>query len=196
MAGDEAGKGTFIRFGVILAVVVALIAVPAVTLSLACGGCALIMGKAAQVADAKMEGASAEEQSRVDAKAREAVALASKITGESAGSYGPLNGDDTAETDDAARAAEQRKAVEEGRKRVLDKAAALAERLKLETKVERTRVWQTPDGTFKIEAEFVRQIDGKVTLRKADGSEIEMDVANLSDEDKAWLEAKLAGKSE
>ena len=57
------------------------------------------------------------------------------------------------------------------------------------------RTWTDKSGRFRIEAEFVAEEDGTVTLRKADGEEVEVPLDKLSAADqKAVQEAKEAGE--
>jgi hypothetical protein len=51
------------------------------------------------------------------------------------------------------------------------------------------RTWKSANGTFTVEAEFVRLKNGVVTLRKADDSKIDVEQGRLSAEDKAWIES-------
>ncbi|MFM7076034.1 MAG: SHD1 domain-containing protein [Planctomycetaceae bacterium] len=58
-----------------------------------------------------------------------------------------------------------------------------------------TRTWTDKTGKFRIEAEFVGEEDGVVTLRKEDGDEIEVPLDKLSSADKrAVSEAKAAAE--
>ena len=47
-----------------------------------------------------------------------------------------------------------------------------------------TRTWTDKTGKFRIEAEFVAEDDGVVTLRKEDGDEIEVPLEKLSAADR------------
>ena len=49
------------------------------------------------------------------------------------------------------------------------------------------RLWQDPSGRFSVEAEFVRQENGKVVLRRSDGHEINVALSRLSDADRRFL---------
>lgn len=58
-----------------------------------------------------------------------------------------------------------------------------------------TRTWTDKTGKFRVEAEFVAEEDGVVTLRKEDGDEIEVPLDKLSAADKrAVSEAKAAAE--
>ena len=54
------------------------------------------------------------------------------------------------------------------------------------------RVWTSADGASKTEAEFISARDGKVTFRKPGGQRITFSIDKLSEEDQAWVKAKLA----
>ncbi len=49
------------------------------------------------------------------------------------------------------------------------------------------RVWKDTSGSFEVEAEFVFNRKGKVTLRKTDGKEIEVSISKLSADDRKFL---------
>lgn len=51
------------------------------------------------------------------------------------------------------------------------------------------RTWKSTDGTFKVEARFVRMDDGVVTFRKADGTEVSATLEKLSDEDQLYIKS-------
>lgn len=52
------------------------------------------------------------------------------------------------------------------------------------------RTWTSKSGTFKVEAKFIRYKNGMVALEKEDGSEIEVAAEKLSDDDRAWIDAR------
>lgn len=96
-------------------------------------------------------------------------------------------------TDDIATLADEAsKQLEAEREQERQAAAEEAEVRAREDKAARTRVWKSPSGNFSLEAEFVRYSDGKVTLRKADESEIEVDLAKLSKDDRDWIDRRKA----
>ncbi len=49
------------------------------------------------------------------------------------------------------------------------------------------RMWTSADGKFSVEADYVEAFFGTVTLRKRDGSTLQVDVAKLSDPDQAYI---------
>jgi hypothetical protein len=56
------------------------------------------------------------------------------------------------------------------------------------------RVWRDDTGKFSIKAEFVSYASGEVKLRKEDGSEIEIVVQRLSEDDREFLRTKWLEK--
>lgn len=53
------------------------------------------------------------------------------------------------------------------------------------------RLWTSADGAFKIEAEFMSMIGGRVKLKRTDNEkEIQVDLAKLSEDDRKWIEDK------
>jgi len=56
------------------------------------------------------------------------------------------------------------------------------------------RTWTDDSGQFSIEAEFVSEADGKVRLRKPDGSIIEVSLAKLSANDRKFVEEQKGPK--
>ncbi len=54
----------------------------------------------------------------------------------------------------------------------------------------RWRKWTTADGKYRSDARFVKYIYGRVTLEKRDGTRIEIDAAQLSPEDIAWIKGE------
>jgi WD40 repeat protein len=58
------------------------------------------------------------------------------------------------------------------------------------------RTWTSADGRFTVAAEFVKAIGGRVTLRKRDGTEITVSIANLSQADRRLLANKAAGRGD
>ena len=59
-----------------------------------------------------------------------------------------------------------------------------------------SRTWTDRTGKFRIEAEFVGEADGVVTLRKEDGEEIEVPLDKLSAADKRAVEEAKAAMEE
>ncbi len=55
-----------------------------------------------------------------------------------------------------------------------------------------TRTWKSSDGAYSIDAEYVGAKDGKVSLRKPNGSVIEVPRARLSAEDQAYVAKQAA----
>jgi hypothetical protein len=53
------------------------------------------------------------------------------------------------------------------------------------------RTWHDSAGTHAIEAKFHGMIGGKVRLKKADGSTITVPLEKLSDDDQAWIKARV-----
>ncbi|NLT72336.1 MAG: hypothetical protein GXX91_16805 [Verrucomicrobiaceae bacterium] len=49
------------------------------------------------------------------------------------------------------------------------------------------RTWTSADGKFSVEADYVEAFFGTVTLRKRDGSTLQVDVAKLSEPDQAYI---------
>jgi S1-C subfamily serine protease len=60
-----------------------------------------------------------------------------------------------------------------------------------------TRTWKSSDGAYSIDAEYIGAKDGKVSLRKPNGSVIEVALARLSAEDQAYIakQAKTADET-
>jgi hypothetical protein len=56
------------------------------------------------------------------------------------------------------------------------------------------RTWTSAGGNFSVDAELVSFANGKLKLRKTDGSEITVDLEKLSDGDKAWVEEYMRSK--
>jgi hypothetical protein len=52
----------------------------------------------------------------------------------------------------------------------------------------KVRTWTSGDGKFRTEAEFKSMGGGSVKLRKPDGSEINVPLEKLSDEDRRWID--------
>lgn len=78
-----------------------------------------------------------------------------------------------------------------------DLQAQLAGQVKSETAEEpELRSWSTTDGKFSTDAEFLYAVGDKVKLRKADGAEITVPMAQLSESDRRWIQdrAKQKGK--
>lgn len=67
------------------------------------------------------------------------------------------------------------------------KLAVIAAFLLHATFCAQAREWSDASGNFRIEAELVRQTKTSVVLRKADGKEVEVPIAKLSDGDQAFL---------
>ncbi|MCA9123032.1 MAG: hypothetical protein H6822_01420 [Planctomycetaceae bacterium] len=57
------------------------------------------------------------------------------------------------------------------------------------------RTWSDATGKFKVEATFVKVADGKVTIRRTGGREVEVPIAKLSAEDQRFIEAQQAKSS-
>ncbi|PKC52937.1 Sla1 homology domain 1, partial [Rhizophagus irregularis] len=51
-----------------------------------------------------------------------------------------------------------------------------------------TRTWTDRTGFFRVEAEFLQLVDGKVHLHKLNGVKIAVPVDKMSKEDLAYLE--------
>lgn len=56
---------------------------------------------------------------------------------------------------------------------------------------EAARTWTSSGGNFTIEADFVGFSEGKVSLRKADGKQIEVPLDKLSEADRRWVAAEV-----
>ena len=52
------------------------------------------------------------------------------------------------------------------------------------------RTWTSADGRFTVEAEFVKAIGGKVTLRKRDGTKITVPMKKLSEDDRRVIRGR------
>lgn len=78
-----------------------------------------------------------------------------------------------------------RREAEERKREEAERQAAEA------AKAERTRTWSTADGKFTVEAEFAGKAFDRVKLRKADGSEIWVDLGTLCEADREWVAAWL-----
>jgi hypothetical protein len=72
--------------------------------------------------------------------------------------------------------------VEQERKAEAEKAAQAA---KIAAD---TRTWTS--GTYSIKAQFVRMANGKVTLKKEDGTQLTIETEKLSAEDRDWLKKR------
>ena len=57
-----------------------------------------------------------------------------------------------------------------------------------DTAASKMRTWHDTTGTYSVEATFVRSINGKVTLKRADGKEVTLPTSKLSAEDRAYVE--------
>lgn len=91
-----------------------------------------------------------------------------------------------------AEAAEQRAAKE---KEAADKVAQEVASQEADTAAKR-RTWNSADGKFTVEAEFISSGGGKVKLRRLDnGKELSLDANILSPADLAWIKSRGAGKS-
>lgn len=55
------------------------------------------------------------------------------------------------------------------------------------------RTWEDSTGKFKIEAKFVSEKDGVVTLKQKDGSELEIKISLLSTKDQTYVKTTKAG---
>ncbi|WP_164104225.1 trypsin-like peptidase domain-containing protein [Candidatus Laterigemmans baculatus] len=53
------------------------------------------------------------------------------------------------------------------------------------------RTWKARFGNFSVDASYVSQADGNVTLRKATGDEVTVPIQRLSQDDVLWLELRL-----
>lgn len=58
-------------------------------------------------------------------------------------------------------------------------------------RAENTRTWKDATGSHSIEATFVKMIAGKVTLKKPDGSQVDISLEKLSDDDRQWVMSKF-----
>jgi hypothetical protein len=58
-----------------------------------------------------------------------------------------------------------------------------------------SRTWKDSSGKFELVAELVEVNDGKVSLKKQDGSVVEIDISRLSSEDRQFLKNRGAGSS-
>jgi hypothetical protein len=82
------------------------------------------------------------------------------------------------------------------------KEAELAEAKKIEGRKKQreteakamVRTWTDSTGKHSIEAEFRGMVDGKVKLRKMDGSEINLPLEKLSDADQKWVRSPTKKK--
>jgi hypothetical protein len=61
---------------------------------------------------------------------------------------------------------------------------------------EEVRTWSDKSGKFKIEAEFVEILEGKVKLKRADGKVIEVPLASLSRDDQQYLRELMRKRRE
>jgi hypothetical protein len=59
-----------------------------------------------------------------------------------------------------------------------------------------SRTWKSSNGRFSTEAELLDFKDGKVQLRKGDGSEIEVPLASLSEADRKYIKSQFPGVEE
>jgi hypothetical protein len=57
------------------------------------------------------------------------------------------------------------------------------------------RTWHAAEGLFSVEAEFVSMAGGSVKLRKADGSEINVPIEKLSEDDQHWIREYARAKA-
>src|SRR5688500_10677205 len=57
-----------------------------------------------------------------------------------------------------------------------------------------SRKWKDATGKFETEAEFVDFADGKVTLKKPDGSDVSVPMTRLSAADQAFVRAELKAR--
>src|SRR5688500_899300 len=57
-----------------------------------------------------------------------------------------------------------------------------------------TRKWKDTTGKYEIEAEFVDFSDGKVTLKRTDGSDVSVPMTRLSGADQAFVRAELKAR--
>jgi hypothetical protein len=58
------------------------------------------------------------------------------------------------------------------------------------------RQWKSKGGNFSLAAEFVAVAEGRVQLRKADGTELAVELAKLSIEDQRWVRDELRRQRE
>src|SRR5437867_2847488 len=71
-------------------------------------------------------------------------------------------------------------------------AMALAVIVILGTAVAEVRTWTSADGKFKVEAEMLSVQEGKVSLRKADGTEVTVPLAKLSEADRQYVTGRAS----
>jgi thiol-disulfide isomerase/thioredoxin len=71
-------------------------------------------------------------------------------------------------------------------------AIALAVIVVLGTAVAEVRTWTSADGKFKVEAELLSVQEGKVSLRKADGTEVAVPLTKLSEADRQFVKGRAA----
>lgn len=198
---DPVRSGFFGTFGVLLALFVILVLMPAAGMLFFCGGCVFLTGSATKIADEGQRAVQEEQAKRRTAREkadRSGPVSAKAIEFPSTDPVEPFSPVDPTEPEKTvlskeevdALAEEARKQREEEREKLGQESIERGKALIAKEKAERTRVWQSPSGSFKLEAEFIRYSNGKVTLRKADDSEIEVDVAKLSDDDRAWIEER------
>lgn len=58
------------------------------------------------------------------------------------------------------------------------------------------REWKSKAGTFSLQAEFVAAVEGKVQLRRADGTDLSVELAKLSIDDQHWVRDELRRQRE
>ena len=91
------------------------------------------------------------------------------------------------ETERKQQQEKDRQWLEEEKRRVeTDKKAREAAEL-----AERTRVWTDTTGTYSITATFIGYASGKAKLRKEDGSEVDVGIERLSEDDKQFLRERF-----
>src|SRR4051794_18610377 len=71
-------------------------------------------------------------------------------------------------------------------------AIALAVIVVLGTAVAEMRTWTSADGKFKVEAELLAVQEGQVSLRVADGTEINVPLTKLSDADRQFAKGRAS----
>src|SRR6187200_1881456 len=69
---------------------------------------------------------------------------------------------------------------------------ALAVIVILGTAVAEVRTWTSADGKFQVEAEMLSVQEGKVSLRKADGTEVTVPLTKLGEADRRFIAGRTA----
>lgn len=65
----------------------------------------------------------------------------------------------------------------------------------IEPPAPKIRTWHAAVGSFSVDAEFLSMAGGNVKLRKADGSEISVQLDKLSEDDQQWIRGYARSKA-